>query len=162
MHGILISDNYDETNYCIMKTLTFLITLFVAIFINPMFIDDSIEEPITGADSNTEENSESFDHLNSLNDTVNIVFSMSSQYSIKGTESIIQQLDSTEHFKINIPEDGNYEEFEVINQLGQKIYSQKLSNTDKTISVDHNWEAGAYFIRLKSDEVSVTGTLIIK
>ena len=69
---------------------------------------------------------------------------------------------TTDHFKISIPEDDNYNELEVINQLGQKMYSQKLSNTDKIISVDHNWEAGVYFIRLKSDDVSVTETLIIK
>lgn len=79
-----------------MKTLTFLITLVFAVIINPMFIDDSITEPITGTDSNIEESSGTIHHQNSVNDNFNIVFSMSSLNFNKGTENIVQQMYSTE------------------------------------------------------------------
>lgn len=72
-----------------------------------MFIDDSITEPIKGTNSNTEENSESFHHLNSLNDSFNMVFSMNSQNSMKGTESIVQHMYSAEQHVDNQIHSGN-------------------------------------------------------
>ena len=72
-----------------------------------MFIDDSITEPIKGTNSNTEKNGVSFHHFNSLNDTFNIAFSMSSQNSMKGTESIVQHMYSAEQHVDNQIHSGN-------------------------------------------------------
>lgn len=69
---------------------------------------------------------------------------------------------TTDHFKINIPEDDNYNELEVINQVGQKIYSHTINSSGKTMTVTTDLEAGIYFVRLTGEGIIATEKIIIK
>jgi PKD repeat protein len=104
-------------------------------FGNPMFIDNVTISQFVGTEENELANKEVSVYPNPTNGTFNVV----------------------------LPEGSVYTELDIVNYLGQSVYSDAVSEKDRQIQItpDAGWTPGIYFLRLSGNGISTTKKLIM-
>lgn len=104
-------------------------------FGNPMFVDNVSISQFVGTVENELESEEVSVYPNPANGTFNVV----------------------------LPEGSGYTGLNIVNFLGQSVYSANLSETDRNVSInpEANWTKGIYFVRLTGNGISTTKKIIL-
>ncbi len=70
---------------------------------------------------------------------------------------------ANENFKVTLPEGHYYNELNLVNHLGQVVYSKDLDVNDRNIDITpgSNWSKGVYFIKLTGNGESASRKVIL-
>jgi PKD repeat protein len=104
-------------------------------FGNPMFIDNVTVTQFVGEEENMISDAEVMIYPNPTNGT----------------------------FNIELPENAEFADVNIVNYLGQSVYSAPLTEAERKISInpEANWTKGVYFVRLTGNGQSVTKKIIL-
>ncbi len=67
------------------------------------------------------------------------------------------------NFTVTLPAENEFTELEMVNYLGQIVWRTKITSNSKTIEIQRNsdWKAGAYFLKVKGEEKTMTKKVIL-